>query len=711
MKRTFPYPAMPQGVDERIIAPSAAFKREVAKVAAAIAFFAVVYVALMAAALALAVLCGLGGYFLVVLKPAFFTFMLGLGLAGLGLMVIFFLLKFMFKRSKTDRSDMVEIQEEEQPELFAFIRNITQETQTPFPKKIYLSAEVNAAVFYDSSFWSMFLPVKKNLVIGLGLVNSVNVTEFKAILAHEFGHFSQRSMKLGSYVYNVNRAIYNMLYDNQGYGKALEKWADISGYFALFAGLTAKIVQAIQWVLKKAYVVVNKPYMCLSRQMEFHADSVAAYVTGSEPLITSLRRIEAADACYSRLFNHYNAWLSENLKADNMYPQHRALMHLFSEDFHIPMAHGLLQVNAQTLSMFNQSRLMMKDQWASHPSTDDRAAHLLSLNIPAEVLHDSPWVLFRKVEQVQQLMTQKVYEKAEFAQAPQALSLPAFSQKLASEMQERSFDKAYKGFYDNRNIKTFDVETVAATAELLPAITFDDLFTDANCKLPQKISSLEADLETVQQIVQGAIDIKSFDFDGRKYSAKDAVAVQQILENEIKEAQEQLDLLDQKAFGFFYQKAHEQDRTAALVAAYQSVFTATKEAEEDTQLFTALWDTLHFIFNNEMTLEGAKTVCQELEGRETPVKKRLQHLLQDELYTRCITPHQLPKLEKLASQTRVYVTEYGFDSVSLDELAEGSHLFVQMSWEKVFHLKKETLALQMAVVQQQQEENLTMEEV
>ncbi|MGV3538708.1 MAG: hypothetical protein ACO1OQ_02795, partial [Rufibacter sp.] len=143
MKAAFPYPPMPQGIDEKVIAPSAAFKQEVMKVAGAIAFFALIYVFLMAAAMALAVLCGFLGYGLVVLKPSFITLMLGIGLAGLGLMVIFFLLKFMFKRSKTDRSEMIEIKEADQPELFAFIRDITQETQTPFPKKIYLSAEVN----------------------------------------------------------------------------------------------------------------------------------------------------------------------------------------------------------------------------------------------------------------------------------------------------------------------------------------------------------------------------------------------------------------------------------------------------------------------------------------------------------------------------------------------------------------------------------------
>src|SRR5690606_17844105 len=116
--------------------------------------------------------------------------------------------------------------EQEQPVLFEFIRTLSKETRTPFPKRIYLSSDVNAAVFYDSNFWSMLLPVRKNLQIGLALVNSVNLSELKAILAHEFGHFSQRSMKLGSYVYNVNQVIYNLLYDNDGYSSALQKWAN-----------------------------------------------------------------------------------------------------------------------------------------------------------------------------------------------------------------------------------------------------------------------------------------------------------------------------------------------------------------------------------------------------------------------------------------------------------------------------------------------------
>lgn len=129
--------------------------------------------------------------------------------------MLVFLVKFIFAVSQDVNSDRVEITEAEQPRLFAFIRRLAGETQVPFPKKIFLSSNVNACVFYNSSFRSMFLPIRKNLEIGLGLVNSVNLSELKAVIAHEFGHFSQKSMKLGSFTYNVNRIVYNMLAESK----------------------------------------------------------------------------------------------------------------------------------------------------------------------------------------------------------------------------------------------------------------------------------------------------------------------------------------------------------------------------------------------------------------------------------------------------------------------------------------------------------------
>src|SRR6185369_15117447 len=59
----------------------------------------------------------------------------------------------------------------------------------------------NAAVFYDLSIINLIFPSKKNLEVGLALVNVLTLGELKAVLAHEFGHFAQRSMAVGRWVY------------------------------------------------------------------------------------------------------------------------------------------------------------------------------------------------------------------------------------------------------------------------------------------------------------------------------------------------------------------------------------------------------------------------------------------------------------------------------------------------------------------------------
>jgi len=278
------YPLSPVGVQLSATNPSANFKREVKKVMASVVLFFLVYIILIVLAALLAVGCVYAGFFVMVGSGHLIGIIAGVGIMSIGIMVFIFLIKFIFSVKKYDESGTITITESEQPQLFSFIRQLTTDTQTQFPKKIVLSPEVNASVFYNDSFWSMIFPVKKNLQIGLGLVNSLTLSEFKAVMAHEFGHFSQRSMKLGSFVYNVNKAVYNMLYENNDYGSFLQKWGNLHWAIGIFVWVTIQIVKGIQQILQGMYSFINKNYMSLSREMEFHADAVAASVSGSSNL-------------------------------------------------------------------------------------------------------------------------------------------------------------------------------------------------------------------------------------------------------------------------------------------------------------------------------------------------------------------------------------------------------------------------------------------
>ncbi|MHA4846679.1 M48 family metalloprotease [Flavitalea antarctica] len=558
------YPPSPSEVRGIVKETSVRFKREVGKVLTSIILFFIVYILLICAAVALAALTVYGGIALIIAAPKFLTLMIGLGLIGLGIMVLFFLVKFIFAVTKYDHSNSIEIKEEEQPVLFAFIRKLSEETHTSFPKKIFISPEVNACVFYDSSFWSMMLPVKKNLQIGLGLVNVLTVSEFKAVVAHEFGHFSQRSMKLGSFVYNVNKVIYNMLYHNSGYGNTLNVWANIHGLFAIFAALTVRIVRCIQWVLQQMYALINKNYMGLSREMEFHADAVAAGVSGSDSLITALRRLDLADASYNMVLSKYGEFFKEKLVANNMYQDHQTVMHLIAKEHRLEIKDNIAVINDSFLRDQVQNRVNFKDQWASHPPVSERTKQLAKLNIVAEQNHGSAWSLFTDRHLIQQELTKKIYDGVPIPEEATIVDAATFQTKYLRDQEAYRLPSVFNGFFDDREISVFNVGEITSRKNTIHSFAeWSQLFDNDNLSLPKKIAGLKSDIAILENICLGNIRVNSFDFDGRKYKARESAEIKTKLTEELKTAEDKLSDLDKQMLRCFYEFALQHCEQAA----------------------------------------------------------------------------------------------------------------------------------------------------
>ena len=112
-----------------------------------IVLFVVTYLVLVALAICLTLLLAYAGFMLIVFKPMFLTLMLGLGLMNVGILILLFLFKFVTKKHKVDRSHMVLIDQYQEPKLFEVIVEVVSEVKTKFPKKVYLTPEINAAVF------------------------------------------------------------------------------------------------------------------------------------------------------------------------------------------------------------------------------------------------------------------------------------------------------------------------------------------------------------------------------------------------------------------------------------------------------------------------------------------------------------------------------------------------------------------------------------
>ena len=620
------YPPAPASVDYVKLEPSRSFKKQVGIVVVNIGLFFLVYILLILLSIGLAVACVAGCFALISASPGVITIGLGLGMLGLGIAVFVFLVKFIFAETRVDNSMKVEVTKESQPQLFAFIEQLTKETKTPFPKKIFISADVNASVSYNSNFWSMFLPVRKNLEIGLGLVNSVNISEFKAVMAHEFGHFSQRSMKLGSFTYNVNRVIYNMLYNNNSYNNFLKGWSEISGYFALFASITAGIANGIRSILNEMYKIINKSYLALSREMEFHADAVAASVAGGNNLVSSLNRLEIASSSYNTTLEHANSWLKEKKYSSNLFPHQLAVIHAVAAEHGLPMQSGLPEVSSHFLESFSRTRINYKDQWASHPSLKERTLHLNNLQMNVEPLPAPAWIIFNDEKALQKQLTEIVYGDAKNTEGLTEKEQDYFNSWYETEKDSGKLPADYNGFYNGRIISTKDWD-IDFLSNAHPVKNFEAIFTKENAQLQENLAYNTADLETVKNIQAGHLGLKSFDFDGNKVSVKDTDRIIAEIDQEIKANVEKQELLQKEAFTFFQQQNKDDRR---LAEAYKNLAAAEVKHQAYTDLANNILKHIQPFYEGNVLVEYIqRTISQLKANEEQELKESIGELIRE----------------------------------------------------------------------------------
>jgi hypothetical protein len=367
----------------------------------------------------------------------------------------------------------------------------------------------------------------------------------------------------------------------------------------------------------------------------------------------------------------------------------------------IPMPHDLLQVNAQTFAFFNQSRLVIKDQWASHPSNEDREAHLRQLNIPSETIHQSAWAVFENPEALQERMTAKIFAGVAFNPAPQVITKAAFQEKYQAEVADYSFHKKYKGFYDNRKMSVFPV-TALATEAPANAVVYPDLetiLTDEACQLPVIITSLRHDIRTIKEIMQGTTGIRNVDFDGQKYSYKEAGNILKELTRDLQQAEEKLTHLDNALFNYFYQEAQKQGKGEALRQQYENLFAADKQTEADIKLYQNIQTELYPLFTANLSLEQAQAILNQVKLYEEKLKTSIRFILSETIHPVYCTPKQQNQLQTYLNTPVIpYLVHDTFDNEAITRLTDALDAFILVSSENAFKIMRNLLHTQLSYI-------------
>ena len=663
------------------------FKNKARSAIFAIVVFILVYLFLFLFAVALAVGCIVGGIALIIAKPMFLTLMVGAGLAGMGGFVFYFISKFLFKKHITDRSRFTEIRRNEEPELFTMIDQIVKEAGTNAPKKVYLSHEVNASVFYDSSFWSMFLPIQKNLTIGMGLINTTTTQELKAVLSHEFGHFSQRSMKVGSYVYNVNQIIFNLVNDDESYRDSIESFARVSSYFSIFASLAFFFVRQIQWVLVKMYNFVNLRHMALSREMEFHADEVAANISGSLALEESLLRLDLAGNSYENVLSFYDGRFSDAETSVNIYKEQTFVMNFLAKQSEVDFKNGLPDIKLEESGLFNKSKLNIENQWASHPSMEDRVLRLRALNIQKESNTEPAKNLFKNFTETEEKMTAKLFSFVKYEKTKTSIDFEKFKTEFEKKFSHDTFSKKFNSYYDNKN-PDFKVQKT----DFNTGISFDELFSKEKVEWVYHLIALENDLKTIERIAKKEFQIKTFDYDGIKYKQKDAQKLIPKIQESQKEMKEKLHQNDTNIYSYFVKISKEQNRENHFSDTYKTLADFDLKYEDKFKIYVDLANAVDFV-SQKTPFEKIKQNFSKLQPLENKLKNELAVFVQNELLTRELSESDKKDIQYFVDKDLIYFYNDEYRNHDLQLLMKAINFLPYFLHRKYFFMKKELLGL------------------
>src|SRR6185503_13477577 len=96
--------------------------------------------------------------------------------------------------------DGKELSEDNAQPLLALISELREALNGPSVHHVLLSDEFNAGIVQIPRF-GMFGWLQNYLIVGLPLLQALSPQEFRAVLAHEFGHLSGRHGKFSGWIY------------------------------------------------------------------------------------------------------------------------------------------------------------------------------------------------------------------------------------------------------------------------------------------------------------------------------------------------------------------------------------------------------------------------------------------------------------------------------------------------------------------------------
>jgi Zn-dependent protease with chaperone function len=266
---------------------------------------------------------------------------------------------------------------EEAPQLWALAERVADRVGTRPADIIYLTPGTQVAVTERGGIGEQVSGhVHRGLILGLGALPGMTQGQLQALLAHEYGHFTNRDTAGGDLAQEVEAAIENMaaslVAGGQGnwYNPA---WLFVSGFSRVFAIVA----------------------LGASRLQEILADRYAVMTYGTTNFIAGLEHVIRRSLTFDLIVNReIEAAMTANRKLANLY----------TLPDNLP-----LEMDAELEARIVEVMSLPTGEYDTHPAADERIELIRRLNFGEGTGNDKPALaLLPYLSPLQEEMTARV---------------------------------------------------------------------------------------------------------------------------------------------------------------------------------------------------------------------------------------------------------------------------------------------------------------
>ncbi|MEU9476258.1 M48 family metallopeptidase [Streptomyces sp. NPDC048191] len=224
---------------------------------------------------------------------------------------------FMLRTPKGEDGPGLPVSEADEPRLWTLVRDVAAAAGTRVPDRILLTGDVNASVSEEPRLLGL-RPGPRRLHLGVPLLTGLTEAQLRAVLAHEYGHFTGGDTRLSALVVRGRVQLARVIgqfhakadgkvaaeraRQEQAAAKRVAKGKKAKAVDTTGSGATYRLMAAIYTAYAKFYMRAS---LSTARGQEFAADLAAARIAGRDATASALREIPVLSASHGFYLDSY----------------------------------------------------------------------------------------------------------------------------------------------------------------------------------------------------------------------------------------------------------------------------------------------------------------------------------------------------------------------------------------------------------------------